>query len=417
LPEAPYNLGNLAEKRGDYIAAAANFRRAAALRPGFYQAHNNLGAVLLKAHDAQGARESFARAVALKPGEAEAHHNLANALAELEQYEEALAACRRATALDPNHAQANFAEAILLLVQGRLREGFEKYEWRWKLGTLVPRQFPVPLWNGEDLAGRTILLHGEQGYGDTIQGLRYVPLVAARGARVVLEVPPPLARLAASVPGVAELVAAGQALPRFDLSCPMLSLPRAFATTLETIPAEVPYLSPPAEALSQWRERLAGAGPRIGIAWAGSPLHRSDAQRSIDIETLAPLLEMKGPRWYALQVGERAGDLARLPTGGVTDLSPHLTDFAETAAAIAHLDLVVTVDTALAHLAGALNRPAWVMLRSRPDWRWLLEREDTPWYPSLRLFRQREREDWAQVVARVTAALGNLITSGAPRAR
>jgi tetratricopeptide (TPR) repeat protein len=405
LPEAPYNLGNLAEKRGDDAAAAENFRRAAALRPGFYEAHNNLGAVLLKAGDAAAARESFARAVALRPGDAEAHHNLARALTELADYQEALAACRRAIALDPSHAQANFSEAMLLLVAGKLREGFEKYEWRWKLGTLVPREFPVPVWKGEDLAGRTILLHGEQGYGDTIQGLRYVPLVAARGARVVLEVPPPLRRLAASLPGVAELVAAGQALPRFDFVCPLLSLPRAFATTLETIPADVPYLSPPPDAVAQWRARLAGPGLKIGIAWAGSPLHRSDAQRSIDIEKLAPLFQINGPRWYSLQVGERAGDLARLLTGVVTDLAPHLTDFAETAAAIANLDLVITVDTAVAHLAGALNRPAWVMLRARPDWRWLTEREDTPWYPSLRLFRQRARGDWNEVTARVRTAL------------
>jgi tetratricopeptide (TPR) repeat protein len=405
LAEAPYNLGNLAEKRGDYAAAAENFRRAAALRPGFYEAHNNLGAVLLKAGEAEAACESFARAVGLKPREAEAHHNLANALSEVGRYEEALAACRRATALNPSHAQANFTEAILLLAQGQLREGFEKYEWRWKLGTLIPRAFPAPLWSGENLAGRTILLHGEQGYGDTIHGLRYVPLVAARRARVVLEVPPPLLRLARAVPGVAELVAAGQALPRFDFACPVFSLPRAFATTRETIPAEVPYLAPPPEAMAPWRERLAGPGFKVGIAWAGSPLHRHDARRSIDIETLAPLFKLDGVRWFSLQTGDRAGDLARLPAGCVTDLSPHLTDFAETAAAIAHLDLVITVDTAVAHVAGALARPAWVMLRFRPDWRWLIAREDSPWYPTLRLFRQRARGDWAEVVARVRSAL------------
>jgi tetratricopeptide (TPR) repeat protein len=405
LPEAPYNLGNLAEKRGDDAAAAENFRRAAALRPGFYEAHNNLGAVLLKAQDPAAACESFARAAALRPDNAEAHHNLANALGDLGRYDEALAACRRALALDPAYAQANFTEATLLLAQGRLREGFDKYEWRWKLGTLVPRAFPVPLWNGEDLAGRTILLHGEQGYGDTIQGLRYAPLVAARGARVVLEVPPPLRRLAASVAGVAEIIAAGQALPRFDFSCPMLSLPRAFATTLETIPADVPYLTTPPETVAQWRERLAGGAFKVGIAWAGSPLHRNDARRSIGLETLAPLFKRDGVRWFSLQVGDHAGDLALLPQATATDLAPYLTDFAETAAAIAQLDLVITVDTAVAHLAGALGRPCWVMLRFRPDWRWLIAREDSPWYRSLRLFRQRAPGDWNEVVARLRSAL------------
>jgi len=417
LAEAPYNLGNLAEKQGDNAGAAEHFRRAAALRPGFYEAHNNLGAVLLKTGDAQAAGDSFARAVALKPEAAEAHHNLASALGDLGRYEEALTACRRAIALDPTHAQANFSEAMLLLVQGKLREGFDKYEWRWKLGTLVPHALPVPLWNGEDLAGRTILLHGEQGYGDTIQGLRYVPLVAARGARVVLEVPEPLARLAASVSGVGELVTAGQALPRVDLVCPLLSLPRAFATTLETIPAEVPYLAPPPELIAPWRERLGGPEFKIGLAWAGSPLHRSDARRSIPIETFAPLFDLDRARWFSLQVGERAGDLARLPAGAVTDLAPHLSDFAETAAAISELDLVITVDTALAHVAGALARPAWVMLRTRPDWRWLIEREDSPWYPTLRLFRQRAPGDWDEVVARVRAALEKLITAPAPPSR
>jgi len=303
---------------------------------------------------------------------------------------------------------------MLLLVQGRLREGFEKYEWRWKLGTLVPRGLPAPRWNGEDLAGRTILLHGEQGYGDTIQGLRYAPLVAARGARVVLEVPQPLMRLAGSVSGVDTLLTAGQALPRLDFVCPLLSLPRACATTLETIPADVPYLAPPPDTLAQWRARLAGRGLKVGIAWAGSPLHRSDAKRSIDIEKLAPLLQIEGVRWFSLQVGERAGDLARLPADHVTDLAPHLSDFAETAAAVAHLDLVISVDTAVVHLAGALARPAWVMLRSQPDWRWLLEREDTPWYPTLRLFRQHDRGDWNEVVARVRAALEQRLSAPTP---
>jgi hypothetical protein len=209
---------------------------------------------------------------------------------------------------------------------------------------------------------------------------------------------------------VAELVAAGQALPRFDLVCPLLSLPRAFATTLETIPADVPYLAPPPDAAARWREALAGAGLKVGVAWAGSPLHRSDARRSIAVDTLAPLLRIEGVRWFSLQVGERAADLTRLPADLVTDLAPRLADFAETAAAVANLDLVITVDTAVAHLAGALGRPTWVMLRERPDWRWLTGREDSPWYPTLRLFRQRERGDWDDVVSRLRAAVERELT-------
>jgi Tfp pilus assembly protein PilF len=406
FPEAHYNLGNLLEKQGELEEAAASFRRAAQLKPDLYEAHNNLGAVLSKAGEGAPALASFERALALKPRHAEAHHNLANALADLGRYDEALASCRHAVALDPAHVQAGFSEAMLLLQRGELRAGFEKYECRWRLETLPPRGFPAPLWNGEDLSGRTILLHAEQGYGDTLQCLRYVPQVAARGGRIVLEVPKELLGLARRLPELGKLVARGDGLPDFDLQCPLFSLPRALGTTLETVPAQVPYLSAEPDAIARWRDRLGeGPGLKVGIAWAGSPQHRSDAQRSIAIEKLEPLLRLKGVRWFSLQVGDRAADLAHLPGGLVTDLSPQLGDFAETAAVIRNLDLVIAVDTALVHLAGALGRPAWVLLRARPDWRWLLEREDSPWYPSLRLFRQRRAGDWDEVVRRVRAAL------------
>jgi tetratricopeptide (TPR) repeat protein len=406
LAEAHYNLGNLLEKQEALVEAAASFARAAELKPAFYQAHNNLGAVLSKAGDAEAAHRSFARAAALEPRRAEAHHNLGNALAELGRHAEALASFRHAIALDPTHVQAAFAEAMLLMQCGELREGFAKYECRWRLETLPPRGFAAPLWNGEDLAGRTILLHAEQGYGDTIQCLRYVPLVAARGGRVLLEVPSELVRLAQRLPATAKVIARGDALPDFDLQCPLLSLPRAFATTLATIPAEVPYLSATPEAIARWRSRLGDApGIKVGLAWAGSAQHRSDARRSIALTEFDPLLTLAGVRWFSLQVGARAADLACLPGGRVTDLSGELTDFAETAAALHNLDLVIAVDTAVAHLAGALARPAFLLLRARPDWRWLLAREDSPWYPTLRLFRQRRPGDWPEVMARVRAAL------------
>jgi hypothetical protein len=224
-----------------------------------------------------------------------------------------------------------------------------------------------------------------------------------------------LLRPARRLPALEKLLARGDALPDFDLQCPLLSLPRAFGTTLATIPAAVPYLSADPEAIARWRSRL-GDGPalKVGFAWAGSPLHRNDARRSIAIEALAPLLRLAGVRWFSLQVGERAADLARLPGGLVTDLAPELADFAETAAAVHNLDLVIAVDTAVAHLAGALARPAWVLLRERPDWRWLLAREDSPWYPSLRLFRQRRAGHWPEVVARVQAALAAMATPQPP---
>jgi hypothetical protein len=415
LPEAHYNLGNLFEKQGDREEAAASYRRAISLKPDLYDAHNNLGAILLWTDHLAEAHASFEQAVALKPEHAEAHHNLSTALAELGRHDAALASCRRALALDPTHAHANFSEALLLLAGGDLLEGFEKYEWRWRLGTLVPRDACAPLWNGEDLEGRTILLHAEQGIGDTIHALRYVPLIAARGARVILEVPQQLVRLARRLAVHAQVVAAGEATPHYDLHCPLMALPRAFATTLEMIPANVPYLGADPDAVARWSSIVSGSSPKVGIAWAGNPQHRADAQRSIAIERLLlPLLRVGGVRAFSLQVGERAADLARLPEGLVHDLSPQLCHFAETAAAIANLDLVITVDTALAHLAGALGKPTGLLLHARPDWRWLRDRDDSPWYPTARLFRQPARGDWDGVVLRARDALERLASQ--PRA-
>ncbi len=236
--------------------------------------------------------------------------------------------------------------------------------------------------------------------------MRYAPLVAARGAHVVLELQPQLVRLAAGFHGTMEVVAAGSPLPSFDFHCPLLSLPDRFATALATIPVAIPYLAPEAEATARWRRRLGtGPGLKIGVVWAGNPAHQDDRKRSLSLERLMPLFEVPGLRWFSLQVGERAGDIARLPGSAITDLSRRLTDLAETAAVIANLDLVVAVDTSVVHLAGALGRPSWVLLPFAPDWRWMLGRDDSPWYPSLRLFRQKEPDDWDAVVARVRSAL------------
>src|SRR6266568_4978670 len=242
--------------------------------------------------------------------------------------------------------------------------------------------------------------------------MRYAPLVADRGGRVVLEIQPPLARLAAGTEGVAEIVAAGAALPPFDLHCPLLSLPERFGTDLATIPAEIPYLTPDPELVEHWRRKLGdGPGLKVGIVWAGNRAHKNDRSRSIAIERLLPILEVPGIRWVSLQVGERAADVARLPIGMVADISNELGDFGDTAAVIANLDLVIAVDTAVVHLTGALGRPVWAMLAFAPDWRWLLEREDSPWYPTMRLFRQTEPGDWAGVFDRVAAALQHRVKS------
>jgi predicted O-linked N-acetylglucosamine transferase (SPINDLY family)/ADP-heptose:LPS heptosyltransferase len=405
--QAHNNLGAALGELERHAEAIAQFRRALELKPDYVEARSNLGNSLKIAGQPAEAEAECRRAIALAPGFAPAYLNLGLALQELGRFDEALAAYRRASAGRPDYAKAVACEGILLLLRGEFAAGWEKYEARWRIGDLPPRDFTEPQWRGEPLAGRTILLHAEQGFGDAIQFLRYVPQVAARGGAVIVEIQKPLVPLAARIPGIT-VVARGDPLPAFDLQCPLLSLPLAFATTLDSIPAQIPYLVAPPERVAHWRSRL-GGGFKVGIAWAGSPVHRNDRNRSIPLARLAPLFEIAGPRWFSLQVGPRAADLAGRP--GVIDLSAELAEFAETAAAIAALDLVITADTAVAHLAGALGKPVWVMLPFAPDWRWLLGRDDSPWYPTLRLFRQPRAGDWDGVVAAVRGALAQWVVA------
>jgi Flp pilus assembly protein TadD len=402
---AHFNLGNALAAQGRNEEAAARYRQALTLAPGFGAAHNNLGSALERLGRLAEAAAHFERAVALSPDDAEAALNLCSARHGQGRLEEALALARRAVQLKPDFAEGQWNEAVLLLTMGDLEAGFTKHEWRWRVGQIAPRDLPGPVWQGESLAGRTILTYAEQGFGDTIQFLRYVPMLAAQGARVVVEVPKALARLAGSVAGASTVVAQGAALPDYDCQCALASLPLRFGTGLATIPADIPYLAADAAALARWRLRIGSGGRRIGLVWAGSPLHRKDAQRSIPIELLAPLLDLPDTAWFSLQVGERAPDLAKLPPGRVVDLAPELGDFAETAAALEALDLVIGVDTAVLHLAGALGRPGFLLLPFTADWRWLTGRADSPWYPSLQLFRQKSPGDWAGAIARVGAVL------------
>ncbi len=408
-PDSPlphFGIGSALKALQRLDEAVASYRRALELRPDWADAYNSLGnALAAQGHDEE-AIESFRRALALKPDYVDAHNDLGVALQKQNRIAGALQSYRRCELLRPDHADLHLNMALAYLVAGDFANGWREYEWRYRSKARMPRKLPQPLWTGEDLAGKTILLHYEQGFGDTLQFMRYAPLVAARGARVVLEVQPPLMRLARTLKGPAQVVAAGETLPPFDFHCHLLSLPERFATDLATIPDNVPYLTPEAEAVARWRSEI-GDGPalKVGLAWAGNAKHHNERDRSLGIERLAPLLELPGIRWFSLQVGDHAGDVAQRPAGTIDDLSRDLSDFAETAAAIANLDLVVAVDTAVVHLAGALGRPVWAMLAFAPDWRWLLGREDSPWYPSLRLFRQPRAGDWDSVIARVRDAL------------
>lgn len=323
----------------------------------------------------------------------------------------------RAVAAAPAAAEQRWNRGLTRLLAGRYREGWEDYEARWRTAGFPtkPRGFTQPLWSGESIAGRTILLHEEQGRGDAIQFIRYAPLVAARGARVVVETGADLAALLGTVDGISQLVVSGEPLPPFDLHCPLLSLPRAFGHELPDIPARVPYLQPDPRQVIHWAERLAtadagGTPLRVGLVWAGNPGFAGDRERSPGLEVLRPLFTVPGCRFLGLQVG--AGRLALLGEAmpaSFTDLGAELASFTDTAAVMAGLDLVVSSCTAPAHLAGALGRPVWVMLSHTPDWRWLLGRDDSPWYPTARLFRQPAPGDWASVVAMMRDALEAMV--------
>jgi len=401
--ESRIGLGVVLRAQGRLEDAVASYRQALALSPENPDAHNNLGIALVDLGRREEAITHHKKALALQPDHAELHYNLGNALQHHGPYSEALTCYGRALALKPDYAKAHLNRSLALLLTGELDAGWQEYEWRFAVN-VYDRKFDRPLWSGEPLTGRSILIHAEQGFGDTLQFIRYLPAVAERGGRVVLEVPKALVRLARTVVGALEVVAAGDPLPGFECHCPLLSLPRVLKTNLATIPNAVPYLSAPADASGVWAERIATApGLRVGIVWAGTIVG------AIDLRLLQPLWEVDGVSWFSLQVGERSGDISSLSGVKIADLSPWLVDFAETAAAICHLDLVISVDTSVAHLAGALGRPIWLLLRHPPEWRWLLEREDSPWYPTARLFRQRKEGDWSCVAREVVAALAQMV--------
>ncbi|HYH23293.1 MAG TPA: glycosyltransferase family 9 protein [Azospirillum sp.] len=381
-------------------AAAVEARRALLTDPGLADAAANLGAAQVALGDCATAAVWLWRAHRLRPEQTETLLNLGMALRDLRRFGDAETCLRAALARRPNDADTHLALAVSRLVQGDLAGGWAEFEWRWQ-------RLPGPVWAGEPLEGASILLHAEQGFGDTIQFARYAPLVAARGGRVILEVHPLLVRLLATLAPDVRVIARADTPPRTDHHCPLMSLPRAFGTTLTTIPANVPYLRPSEEDAGRWRRRLDGApGLRVGLVWAGNPRHRNDRNRSLPVRHLAPLLGVPGVRFFSLQTGDARAALSALPGGAaVEDAMADVRDFAETAALLVNLDLVIAVDTAIVHLAGALGVPCWALLAHAPDWRWLLDRPDSPWYPSLRLFRQPRPGDWGTVTATAAAVL------------
>jgi tetratricopeptide (TPR) repeat protein len=408
-----YNiLGSIFYDLEQFDEAIAAFEKAVELDQASVMTRNNLAMAFGADGKLEEAISMAKTAVEMKSDYAEGFNTLGNLLADRGRFDDAAAAFNRAIQLKPDYALAHWNLSLILLLRGDFETGWAEHEWRRK--TTVesrPREFGQPSWDGSDLHGRTILLHHEQGFGDMIQFVRYAPLVAQRGGRVILSCPAELASLLREIPQIAE-VCGGDELPEFDCHCPILSLPAVFKTRLESIPATTPYLKAPVESVGRWREILAANDGklRVGLAWAGNPRRRLDRQRSVTLEQLAPLWTVKGVRLFSLQKGQTPQTSAAVPAGlELIDLSSRLDDFAETAAAIENLDLVISVDTAVAHLAGAMGKPVWVLIGFVPASRWMLDRKDSPWYPTMRLFRQPAMDDWNSPIVQIAQALREMI--------
>ena len=413
-PEAWFNLAKACLDAGAPEHAVPALGRAIALRPAYHEAVNDLGVAHTRLGDLSAAHDAYRRVLELAPDHVMARSNLAATLYNLGRLDESAAMARHAIELDAGCAEAHLTLGASLLISGRFTEGWPEYEWRWHCYGLAgdASPYPQPRWDGSDPAGRTILLRSEQGLGDTIQFVRYAALLASRGARVVIGCRPVLKTLLQTVRDIDAVVADDEPLPPFDLQMPLLSVPGLVGTTLATIPADVPYVFPNPAARERWRARLALArrALTVGLVWAGQPQNRTDRWRSIALSALAPLAAVPGVSFWSLQGGDAARQVETAPFA-VVDAGAAERDFADVAALMASLDLVVSVDTAGAHLAGALGRPVWTLLPAAPDWRWLTAREDTPWYPTMRLFRQQAPGDWAGVIARVARALAELAAS------
>jgi tetratricopeptide (TPR) repeat protein len=414
--EARLNCGVAQAALGLHDQALADFDAALAIMPGHPAAHHNRGLALYRLGRYAAALEAQERALAGAPDYAAAWHGRGSALAALNRHDEALASYAKSRASGKDDADTRFNESLALLTLGDYRRGFEKYEARWqRSGMPPPKSRGRPLWLGEySLARRTVLLHAEQGLGDTIQFARYVPMLAASGAKVVLEVQSELTALMRRLDGGANIIAAGAPPPPYDAHCPLGSLPLALRTEPGAVPAPIPYLSADEAALAKWSARLGGlARPRIAVAWSGNPNHFNDRNRSLPFACLAPLFAVPA-RYLSIQREVRSADAQPLAAAKrVTHLGDELESFIDTAAVIALADLVIAADTAVAHLAGAMGRPLWVLVPFAPDWRWTLDGESSPWYPTARLFRQTAIGDWDGVVARLTAELARLVATTA----
>jgi tetratricopeptide (TPR) repeat protein len=410
LPEAHFNLGIVLKDQNQVQEAITAFRRAVSLRPDYIRALTNLANELRNTGELDESIAAYNRLLAIRPTRAETHSNLGLALEDAGRLDEAIAEYRRGIALKPDLAGAHSNLGMALLLRGDWQQGWPEYEWRFQVPDTTQDKPVAPRWDGGELNGRTLLLFAEQGLGDTIHFIRYLPRVAQYGGRVLIEAPEPLIRLLRQLPGAEQWIPKGQPLPQFDVQCPLMSLPGIFGTTPSTIPPLNDLLRPDPELAEAWHRRLQQQPPglRVGLAWAGSKKHKNDRNRSIPLSLLAPLAA-PGVQFYSLQKGDATAQATQASGQmSITDWTQELHDFADTAALIDQLDLIISVDTAVAHLSAAMGKPTWLLLPFVPDWRWLRDREDTPWYPSMRLFRQTKIGDWPDVIQRAAGALADL---------
>ncbi len=410
--EAHNGLGAVLVEQGDFAAAQASFERALELNPGHAEALNNLGLLKRRQGDYDAALAHCRKAVAVRPRMVEAHVNLGNTLRAVGDYDGSAAALRAALDIDRNHPDAHWNLGLALLAQGKFDEGWGEYEWRAKCRAFRAQRwdFGCPRWDGARMRRKNVLLYAEQGFGDAIQFVRYAPLVAERVSHVIVRCPAALTRLFESIPGVDAAGPDIETETNFHYAAPLMSLPAIFGTDAASIPANVPYLRPPKGATAVHSASAPAGALQVGLVWAGNPGHQNDRNRSIDLKLLAPLLDVEGCAFASLQVGAAGDAIAAAGFADrIADLGQRLGDFADTAATITTLDLVIGVDTAVVHLAGALAKPVWTLLPLVPDWRWLTGRDDSPWYPTMRLFRQPAAGDWPGTIAAVARALAAMV--------
>lgn len=409
-------LGNVAAAQEDAESAVEFYERALSLESDNVQARSNLGKALIDLRRFEDAETQLRQALTVNAGHAPAHYNLGIALEERGDVEGAEQAYREALRLSPEDPDYHWNAGLVALLKGNFTDGWKEYEWRLHRGRALTREVKRRRWDGGDLAGKTLLVQTEQGFGDTFQFIRYARELKGRGATVIVECQPKTERLIPFAAGVDEVVSRDEMLPKCDQYIQLLSLPHLYSTTLDNVPGQTPYISAPPGLVRAWQERVcAASGRKVGLVWRGNPLNTINPKKSIPINDVAELCGTDGVSWFSIQLDADQGELETLRTSApIEECGPLLTDWAETAALISSLDLVITVDTGVAHLAGAMGKQVWILLSHIPDWRWMLGRADSPWYPTARLYRQPEVGNWPAVVKQVRADLESYIKASSP---